>query len=809
MLPRPGAAALIRHKGVQAADQQTLRAVRPQPRVDFIQAPAAGQHGEPVHHPLRQPLIPASALQRARAVAQHLCAATVVDEYQVQIGGEAQLLAAEAAVAEHAETRAAAWQPSVLRDQLALGQRGHRHHHRLGQRSQPARGGDRVGAAIVEGQPEPERGGGLELVDPFKLRLGLALLQRGQHAGELGGDVGALEWQLVDARIEHVVQQQRLRDHALGQKRAVAEHPRQPLARGRLLLQQGQIGRAPRHRLHQPRQPQQARYRRGADPRRGKQLRHQVIQPLARTRRHRPHRHRLRQLQQRLGQLAARHEAGGFQHGRVQRFIAGVLPQYAVGRRHAGRAAALRHQHGGELLADDGAMGGQRRGQRVPVGIVQAERDALAAERIVGDVVGLRVAQHLHAVLHLPQQHIGSAQHARARAVDMSARLARHQRRQQAAHAQAGFAATADQLGQLHDELDLADAAGAELEVVGQILARDFRIDQPLHFAQAGERGVVEVLAVHERPQQLLQLLAGMPVAGHRTRLDPGVALPVAPLALVVLLHRGERQRQPAGVAERAQAQVDAGADAVHGRLVQQAHQLAPEPDEILAVVEPARAVAVAALRIGQHQVDVGGEVQLAAAELAEADHQQPLQLALGIAAVAVTRGQRALGPAQRGAEQRLIQHAGGGQDLRQFIQPVDVAKHQPQRLGVAKTAQRLHAGRFVVRQLEGVDARAGVAAGAQPLQPLRRQQLRLAAPHLKREIAGQQGAPDALGHAGIVMQRHAGGAAAGNQVAVAVVDQRTQRGGFMGSHRRIVPHCARAVFTQHAARCTAAAPAR
>ena len=403
--------------------------------------------------------------------------------------------------------------------------------------------------------------------------------------------------------------------------------------------------------------------------------------------------------------------------------------------------------------------------------------------------MGLRVAQHLHPVLDPAQQHIRLAQHARPRRVDVAARLARSQRAQQATHAQGRFAATTDQLGQLHDELDLADAAGAELEVVGEILARHFRIDQRLHLAQPGERGVVEVLAVDERAQQLLQLLAGSAVAGDRARLDPRVALPVAALALVVLFHRGERQRQPAGVAERAQAQVDPRADAVHGRLVQQAYQLAAEPDEVFAVVERACAVGLAGVRVRQHQVDVGGEVQLAAAELAEADHQQPLQGAVVVAAVAVAHGQRALGPVQRHAEQRLVQHAGGGQGLRQLVQPVDVAEHQPQRLGVAEAAQRDHAGGLVRGQSQCVDACAGVAARAQSLQSGRRQQLRLAAPHVEREVAGQQGAADPLGHAGIVVQRHPGGAATGGQVAVTVVDQRSQRGGFRGGHPAIVPY--------------------
>ena len=117
----------------------------------------------------------------------------------------------------------------------------------------------------------------------------------------------------------------------------------------------------------------------------------------------------------------------------------------------------------------------------------------------------------------------------------------RLQRRQQAAFAQRRLAAAADQLQCLHQEFDLADAAGAALDVVGQFLARDFGGDRRLHRAQAVERAVVEVAAIDERPQRVEEALAGRDVARHRPRLLPGVALPVAAFALEVLLHRRER----------------------------------------------------------------------------------------------------------------------------------------------------------------------------------------------------------------------------------------------------------------------------
>ena len=111
---------------------------------------------------------------------------------------------------------------------------------------------------------------------------------------------------------------------------------------------------------------------------------------------------------------------------------------------------------------------------------------------------------------------------------------------------------------------------GPALDVVGEFLARDFGADRRLHLAQAVERAVVEVAAVHERPQRLEEALARGDVARHRPRLLPGVAFPVAAFALEVLLHRRERPCHAADIAERTQAQVDAMAETVGGDFVEQ-----------------------------------------------------------------------------------------------------------------------------------------------------------------------------------------------------------------------------------------------
>src|SRR5690606_39359700 len=102
-----------------------------------------------------------------------------------------------------------------------------------------------------------------------------------------------------------------------------------------------------------------------------------------------------------------------------------------------------------------------------------------------------------------------------------------------------------------------------------------------------------------------------------------GVALPVSALVLEVVFHRRERPGHPAGVAERAQAQVHAVAEALGGGLVQELRQLLAEPRVVLLRSQRARAVALARLLVAVDQVHVRGEVELAAAELAEREPPQ------------------------------------------------------------------------------------------------------------------------------------------------------------------------------------------
>ena len=94
----------------------------------------------------------------------------------------------------------------------------------------------------------------------------------------------------------------------------------------------------------------------------------------------------------------------------------------------------------------------------------------------------------------------------------------------------------------LREELDLADAAPPQLDVVAGDRNRSAALggmDLALDRVNVGDGGEVEIFAPDERAQLGEERLAGRDVASAGARLDHRGALPVLPHALVVEQRRG------------------------------------------------------------------------------------------------------------------------------------------------------------------------------------------------------------------------------------------------------------------------------
>ena len=93
------------------------------------------------------------------------------------------------------------------------------------------------------------------------------------------------------------------------------------------------------------------------------------------------------------------------------------------------------------------------------------------------------------------------------------------QRHQRLADAQLGLASAGDQLLRLHEELDLADAAAADLDVVAghaDLAEAAEGMDLPLHGVNVGDSREVEILAPDERREVGQHGLPCLQIAGHR-----------------------------------------------------------------------------------------------------------------------------------------------------------------------------------------------------------------------------------------------------------------------------------------------------
>ena len=121
---------------------------------------------------------------------------------------------------------------------------------------------------------------------------------------------------------------------------------------------------------------------------------------------------------------------------------------------------------------------------------------------VVGQRMGLLVGDHLQAMLDPAQEFVGRGQFVARLEGDPVAGGEHIQRLQRRPHPQFRMAAAGDQLLGLGEELDLADAAAADLDVVAfdrDLALAAIGLHLPLHVVDVGKRGEVEMLAPDER----------------------------------------------------------------------------------------------------------------------------------------------------------------------------------------------------------------------------------------------------------------------------------------------------------------------
>ena len=206
------------------------------------------------------------------------------------------------------------------------------------------------------------------------------------------------------------------------------------------------------------------------------------------------------------------------------------------------------------------------------VGCVQ-RRDLGEGRSRVRQHMRLAVVDHLHAMLDPPVGAVADGQIVRDRLRDPALGRQRGQRRHGRAVAQVGIAPARDQLAGLRKELDVADAALAQLHVVAHRADRPVQplvaADAPPHVVGVLHGREVERAAPDERAKVAQEPRPGRKVAGADPRLDVGRAFPAAPLRLVIGQRgRGrDADRRDRGVG--AQPQVGAKDVAVFGEVRQ------------------------------------------------------------------------------------------------------------------------------------------------------------------------------------------------------------------------------------------------
>jgi hypothetical protein len=170
-------------------------------------------------------------------------------------------------------------------------------------------------------------------------------------------------------------------------------------------------------------------------------------------------------------------------------------------------AVFRRGEHLIEMVGDRGAMPVQRDEKCREVGKAHGVGNALPIFRIVRQGMRLRVVEILQTMLGAAQKIIRGGQLGNRRGGQHVARGEQLQHNQGRLRLQGQIAAAANQLEHLGEKLDFADAARAELDVVGHVFFRHFAANLRMQFAHRVDRAEIQILAKHEGAADALQFL--------------------------------------------------------------------------------------------------------------------------------------------------------------------------------------------------------------------------------------------------------------------------------------------------------------
>src|SRR3974390_358017 len=179
----------------------------------------------------------------------------------------------------------------------------------------------------------------------------------------------------------------------------------------------------------------------------------------------------------------------------------------------------------------------QNGGEGVTIGETEETGKTLKISFFGGQCLRLFVVHHLQAMFDQTQKTIGLLHCLACIRINPFVFAKLIKRCESVAIAQTWIAATCDQLLGLGKELDLTDAAAAELYVVSltrNLAMSAIGVDLPLHRMNIFDRGKIEIFTPDKRGEIAEDFFSGNGVTGTRARLYQSGAFPVLSRAFIV-----------------------------------------------------------------------------------------------------------------------------------------------------------------------------------------------------------------------------------------------------------------------------------